>query len=318
MFERRTAIFALFVCVLMLAGRPLRAAPTNGLAWDSVTKLAINADPASLAPGLFDTDFAAAAAVQPSEPSGTSGLPNQVRQAIGMGQIVQQMMSAGVAEHHYVAGAKERTDHLATQTATIVDCSAGTVTSLDLRAKTYKVVSMDESSAPSSGGGGSPASGNSDNSKVSISVTNTALGPRTVSGQATNGYRSAVTFTITDSTGKSRTGTGNLLAYYSTNVNPVVDCPGASVATGGRGPAAMLGGYSQLMRALATSGADSRFSLTQSGPPLPVSMLAMFDAFTFAGPQAQGATFLTERGHLRAISEDDPILSVPTGFKQQQ
>jgi hypothetical protein len=316
MFERRTAIFALFVGVLTLAGTPLQAAPTNGLAWDSVTKLALNADPASLAPGAFDTDFAAAAAVQPSEPAGASGLPNQVRQAIGMGQIVQQMMSAGVAEHHYVAGTKERTDHLATQTATIVDCSAGTVTSLDLRAKTYKVVSMDESSAPSSGGGA--ASGNSENSKVSITVTNTALGPRKVSGQATNGYRSAVTFTITDSSGKSRTGTGNLLAYYSTNVNPIVDCPGASVATGGRGPAAMLGGYSQLMRALATSGADSRFSLTQSGPPLPVSMLAMFDAFTFSGPQAQGATFLTERGHLRSISEDDPILSVPTGFKQQQ
>ena len=261
---------------------------------------------------------AAAAAAQPSEPSSGSGLPNQVRQAIGMGQVMQQMMSTGVAERHFVAGSKERTDHLATQTATIVDCSAATVTSLDLRAKTYKVVSMDESSAPSSGGGGGPASGNSENSKVSISVTNTALGPRTVGGQPTNGYRSAVTFTVTDSTGKSRTGTGDLLAYYSTNVNPIVDCPGASGASGGRGSTAMLGGYSQLMHALATSGADSRFSLTQSGPPLPVSMLAMYDAFTFAGPQAHGATFLTERGHLHSISEDDPILSVPSGFKQQQ
>ena len=118
-----------------LAGFPLTVAAPNGLAWDSVTKVVTNADPSTLQPGSFDTDYAAAAAAPPSG----GGMAGQVKQ--------------GIAEQHYAAGSKDRTDNVAQQTATIVDCVARTITTLDLRRKTYNVVSMDQSASPSSGGG---------------------------------------------------------------------------------------------------------------------------------------------------------------------
>lgn len=168
-----------------LATLPLAApASPNGLAWDSVTKIVMNAAPASLQPGSFDADFAAAASVQQPEQNG-GGIFNQMKQAMAMGQSMQQMMQYGFAARHYVAGSKERTDDLALQTATIVDCAARTITTLDLRRKTYRVVSMDQSSATSSGGGGGgpQAGATQDNTRIAISVANTALGGREVAGQ---------------------------------------------------------------------------------------------------------------------------------------
>jgi hypothetical protein len=298
---------------LLLAGLPLAASTAPaGLAWDSVTKIAMNADQSSLQPGSFDDDFTAAAAQQPGQTGG--GIFGKMKQAMAMGQ----MMQTGFAEHHYAAGSKERTDHLATQTATIVDCVARTITTLDLRARTYTFVSMDQPSTPGAGGGGggsSPRSGPSDNTRFSISVTNIALGPRTVADQPTNGYRSDVTFTATDSSGESHGGSGALLAYYSNYANPV---PACSAAAGATAPNAMMGGYSRLLQALSASGTDSRLSVAQSGPRLPLGMLAMYDAFTFRGGQAQGATFVTERGHVRSINANDPIFSVPPDFTQRQ
>jgi hypothetical protein len=299
------------------AGSVAAPASPSGLAWDSVTKIAMNADASSLQPGDFASDFAAAAAV--AEPQqGGGGMFGPIKQAMGMGQSMQQMMQTGIAEHHYVAGSKERTDHLASQTATIVDCAARTITTLDLRRKTYTVVSMDRPSSPSSSGGAAPQSGSSgEASHVAISVTNTALGARTVGGQATNGYRSDVTFTTTDSSGQSNTGSGGLVAYYSSFADPLPACSGASAMSGPRGPGAMMGGYARVMRALATP-RDSHVSVTQSGPRLPLGMLAMYDAFTFSGMQGRAATIVSERGNVRSIDANDPVFSIPAGFTQQQ
>jgi len=71
------------------------------------------------------------------------------------------------------------------------------------------------------------------------------------------------------------------------------------------------------MRALSSTSADSRFRVSQSGPPLPRGKLAMYDAFTF-GTTGQGMSFVTERGNVRAIGADDPAFSIPAGFTQQQ
>ncbi|MGB6645967.1 MAG: hypothetical protein WBE35_13125, partial [Candidatus Cybelea sp.] len=76
-------------------------------------------------------------------------------------------------------------------------------------------------------------------------------------------------------------------------------------------------GYMSAMRALASAGGDPRFSVSQSGPRLPLGRLPMYDAMTL-GMQGQGATFVTERGNVRSIDAKDPIFSVPEGFTQQQ
>ncbi len=150
--QLRFALAATLAAVLAISVAAFQAsAAPNGLAWDSVTKIAMNADPSTLQPGDFSADFAAASAVQTPQQSG-GGFFAQMHQAMATAQSYQQMMQTGIAERHYIAGSKERTDNLAAQTATIVDCAARTITTLDLRRKTYRVTSMDQPSAPSSSG----------------------------------------------------------------------------------------------------------------------------------------------------------------------
>jgi hypothetical protein len=97
---------------LFAASSPFAAAAPNGLAWDSVSKLAMNTDPSSLQPGSFDDDYSAAAAAQPPAPGG-GGLFGQFKQGIANAQSAAQMMQTGMAQKHYVAGSKERTDLVA-------------------------------------------------------------------------------------------------------------------------------------------------------------------------------------------------------------
>jgi hypothetical protein len=314
----RGAITALSFSLLATLAPVASPAAANGLAWDSVTKLMVNADASSLQPGSFDSDFATAAAAPPPN-MGAGGFLGKYQQMMASAQNMEQMMQSGLAERHYAAGTKARTDEVSQQTATIVDCTARTITTLDLKAKTYKVVAMESPSGPASGEGGQTGSApnRNNNTRVAISVTNTSIGPREVGGQSTNGFRSEVTFTETDSSGQSRTQNGNLLGYYSTYADPSATCSrlGAGLAGGGRGME-MMAGYARLMRALATSG-DPRLRITQSGPPLPLGQLAMYNAMTF-NAQARQVTVVNERGNVRPIADSDPIFSVPSDFTQEK
>lgn len=303
MHRYRAAVAALFAAplvVLTLAALPLASsAAPNGLAWDSVTKLAMNADSSTLQPGSFDADYAAAAAVQ--APTGM--------------QSVQQMMKTGLAQRHYVAASKERIDDIAQQTATIVDCDARTITTLDLRRKTYRVVSMDQA-AQSSGPGSGPLSRFLKNgTSVAISATNTALGALVVDGQPTNGFRSQMTITQTSASGESHTMNAVRIAYYSAYRNPASACAGVAMAAS-FGPGVM-GVYDQLMSAVSSGGTNLHLSFNQNGPLLPIGRVTMYEAMTF-GMQGHGATFMIERGNVRPISTDDPSFSIPQGFTAQQ
>jgi hypothetical protein len=125
-----------------------------------------------------------------------------------------------------------------------------------------------------------------------------------------------MTITETSSSGESHTQNGNLVAYYSSYANPAPSCSHA-----GAGPQAgspMMGNFAQLMRALSSSELDRNITIKQSGPPLPLSKVAMFSAVTFTGGQASGMTFVTERGNVRSISETDPVFSIPSDFTAQQ
>jgi hypothetical protein len=321
--KSRLALTSTFVAVaLFTASSPFAAAAPSGLAWDSVSKLAMGTDPSSLQPGSFDDDYSAAASAQAPAPKG-GGLFGQLKQSIAMAQNAGQMIQTGMAEKHYVAGSKERTDYVSTQTATITDCVARTITTLNLRNKTYRIVSMDQPSATSSGGksaGGSAPK--DDGSKVAIAITNTALGARAVGGEQTNGYRSDMSFTETKRTGESHTQDANLVGYYAAFTRPFPNCFGRGMVSGdsmspGQGMA-MMAAASKLMGELASAGVDKRFSLTQSGPALPVLHFSMYEAVMFSAKNGQGAAFVTERGHVHPVDANDPIFSVPSDFTQEQ
>lgn len=315
-YRAGVAALSLTLAVLPIA---VSAAPA-GLAWDSVMKMQMNADASSLQPGDFNADFAAAAAVQAPDQNSGGGIFNQMNHAMAQAKSVQQMMQTGVALRHYIAGSKERTDDLYNQTATIEDCAARTTTTLDLRKKTYRVVSWDQPSSPSSGGGGSGGSGYTDDgTRVAITVTNSALGARELSNVPTNGYRSNMVVTETKPSGESNTQNGDLIGYYSTYRPPQPSCPrarDAGTSTGGVN-SPMMGGYLSVMRALASTGMSSRFSVKQSGPPLPLGKLAMYDAMSFSA-QGHDISITTERGNVRSITANDAAFSIPSDFTQAQ
>ncbi len=314
------AVAALAMLVAAPAAAPIPAsAASNGLAWDTVMKFSMDADAASVQPGDFGSDYTAAAAVQMPDQGGGGGIFGQMHRAQAMAEATQQMMKTGTAQRHYLAGTKERIDELAFLTATISDCAARTITTLDMRHKTYKVESMDSPSSSGSGGGSGASKFSDDGSRIALSVTNTALGARTVDGQPTKGYRSDLVMTTTKPSGESETQNGNLLAYYSSVASPALNCArgGESPPAEGAAGMAMMGQYALAMRALAAHGMSSRFSLKQSGPPLPLGKLAMFDAMTFS-QSGHSVTISTERGNVRPIAANDPVFGVPTDFTQQQ
>ncbi len=319
MHARRAATAALSISlsIVALTGAPGPVpAADNGLAWDAVVKLLVNADASSLQPGSFDADYAAASAPAPSG-GGGGGMFAKYKQAMAAAQQFGRLMKTGLAERHYVAGSRERIDHVAENSATITDCAARTITTLDLGAKTYRVESMDSESGGSSGGdNGGPGSKN--DVRLAISVQNTALGARAVGGVPTNGYRSNMTFTETNSSGESQTQNGDVLGYYSTYADPSVSCgrPRFGPAAGPGPGMDVMAGYGRVLRALSTT-SDPHFSIKQSGPPLPIGKLTMYTALTFA-MQGHNATFLAERGNVRPVSAGDPIFSVPSGFTRQQ
>jgi hypothetical protein len=316
----RAATLIAFIAALALASLPIGAgASSNGLAWDSVTKITINTDAAALQPGSFDQDYLRAASMQPQDSSGMMAMAERMR------AFVQN----GFAERHYVAGSKERTDHVADQTATIVDCAARTITTLDLRRKTYRVASMDQPAASNSStanAGGSKPSTTDDRDRIAITIANAALGARDVGGEPTNGFSSDMSFIETKPSGESQGYNGVLVGYYSSYVNPAPSCSIFNVASPNRNSpqnvatmfSMMSTGYSRLMRVLSLAGKDSRFSLKQTGPALPRGKLAMYEAATIGGGQRGGATIIIERGNVRPISDDDPIFSVPSDFTRIQ
>ncbi|HET6276467.1 MAG TPA: hypothetical protein VFE16_11110 [Candidatus Cybelea sp.] len=316
------AVAALATLVAASAAAPPTAvAASTGMAWDSVMKFSLEGDASSQQPGSFDSDYAAASAVQMPDQGGGGGIFGQINKAKATAEATQQMMKTGSAQRHYIAGSKERSDNLFFQTATITDCSARTITTLDLRRKTYKVESMDSpsSGSGSSGGGSGGSKFSDDGSRIALMVTNTALGARNVGGLPTNGYRSDMTITTTKTSGESQTEHGNMVAYYSNDTSPGLNCWGGAGSGAAMGAAgmAMMGKYSLIMRAIAAHGLSSRFSFTQSGPPLPAGKLAMFDAMTF-NAQGHSVTVSTENGNVRSIAANDSAFSIPADFTQQQ
>jgi hypothetical protein len=131
-----------------------------------------------------------------------------------------------------------------------------------------------------------------------------------------------MTFTETKPTGESHTQSANLIGYYAAFTQPFPQCSGSGAFSGdsmspGQG-FAMMAAASKMMRELATAGLDKRFSLTQSGPTLPFVNFSMYQAIGFAAGNGQGATFVTERGHVHPVDANDPAFGIPSDFTREQ
>jgi hypothetical protein len=248
-----------------------------------------------------------------------------MRNAMNQAQGAMAMMQSGLAESRFVAGSKERIDSPAQQTATITDCGARTVTHLDLKAKTYYVVSLDQpqTSTPSRGGHAAPgAAPTDDGSKTSMTIVNTALGPKTVFGNSAAGFTSEITMVTTKADGETNTAKIDRKLYASSSRLLVLSCP--LPGQNGPGMLSSVNRYEELQRLIAAR-KDPRFTVSSSGPALP-GTLGYFEALQFGGGEGatdssegghQGrgkAVVVIERDHIRSIDAADPVFSVPADF----
>jgi hypothetical protein len=311
--------------VVAFAAQLAPASAANGLAWDAVTKF-VTSDASSLQPGSFTVDFQAASQPPPSHGGMFAKMQNAAEGAMAS-------FKNGTAEHHYVAGSKTRIDMIALQTATIVDCSARTLTTLDLKNKTYRVTSLDHPSTPSSSSGGPsrPAPRPTDDgSKVAIAVTTKSLGPKQIDATNTNGYSADMKMTVTKPGQDPQTNDMTTTGYYTGTPMPYANChapidTGSTSHYGGGANGAQMGGsmlssYATAMSALHDAKGNPRFTVSASGPSLPVGDLSLWDLVSFQGQgSTEGRSFsiLMERGNVHPISDADPIFSVPSDFTQQ-
>ena len=235
------------------------------------------------------------------------------------------VMKSGLAERHYIAGQRQRVDNLAAQTATILDCQARTLATLDLKNKTCKLVSLDAPQQPATGRGGAApqAIATDDGSKITVAITNQALGPRQIGPDLADGYRSDISMTITRPGSQSFTTQMTTTEYLIKPSDYTLVC--GSIASNVPGPgAAAVSQYAMAQRAMAMN--NQRFTVTNSGPALPHGRFSLFTSITMGGSGTAagsgsggapaGFASIIERGHQRAIVDDDPIFTILPDFNK--
>jgi len=302
-----------FVAVTALLGVvPAGTSPATGISYDEVValKVSMGGDASNLQPGDFDSDFQTAS--QPKPPP----MPGANFPAAGRG-----MAAVMVATRHYIDWPKERVDEPARQTASITDCSARTLTFLDLKNKTYAIGAMPMR----------PPTETENLHKVSLALTNRALGPRNIASIPTDGYQSNVAMGAPNGIyvgGRSVKygGPSNMaLTVYLAKMPqvPIVHLTcGRDVSLADFWSLIGFGETAYLMRAL--NGADPHFTVSNSGPALPnrFSMLTLI-LFTWTknsqGSSGQGASSAVtlQRAHVAAIRSDDAIFQVPADFTKR-
>ena len=320
MMRFSTALGAI-ACTLAIAGSTLPGVAATGTAWDSVTKFSMGGDTSTTPqPGNFATDFQTAS--QPmNQPAQRGGLFGAIAAAAGAGGQMMQMMSQGFAERHYVAGNMRRTDNLSFQSARLVDCSARTVTTMDLAKKTYRVTSLDappQPGAPRGQSRGGPMQ--DDGSKMDIKLVNTALGPKTIDGVNTSGFQSNITLTVTKPSGESQSIETLMTQYASPYAQPDEACPSsdpmAALMAGGGPP--MMSMYRQMLTAIKNPNGSPRFTVSASGPQPPAGKLDLFLAVQPKTTGVPGFTMISENGNIHQVSDTDKsIFAVPADFTKE-
>lgn len=322
-----TARLLAFVAGCGILGTGLPSYAATGLAWDQVTRFSMDG---STPQPNFAADFQVAsqpAQAQTQRGGMFGGITNAMNAAMG----AMQMMKTGIAERHFVAGSFERTDNVAQQTATITDCAARTITTLNLAKKTYRVVSMDRAQTPPSVGKPGPQApapaATPDDTRYKISYASQALGPKQIDGVNTDGYSAVMTITVMRPNTDPQTINTNLTEYISTYAQPQQSCPSRLAMGGDAGGAGAMGAMSANMNmthminaAMRTPGGDPRFTFSSSGPALPSGRLDLFSVYQFAGQQGGGRGFATiiERGNVHQVGDGDKsIFGIPPDFTQE-
>ena len=290
-----------FVAVTALLGVvPACASPATGISYDEVVKFTNGDAASSLKTGDFDSDFQTASRPKPRPTFGP-------------------ILTSMTATRHYIAWPKERLEEPPGQGASITDCDARTSTFLNFKNKTYTVNPVPPQPTETESG-----------SKLSLALTNRALGPRSIGGVPTDGYQSTIAVGMPNGMKSDRPTNIAMTAYFAKMPQvPIVtwNC-GASLLFlnlhgGAEGIELVLNTFWQmiafnetafLMRAL--NGDDPHFTVSTSGPALPTNRFPMAVTISFQDRSGH-ATLALQRAHVAPLRGDDAIFQVPADFTKR-
>jgi hypothetical protein len=191
MMTRWIALAAFALCAVLMS-QAQAPAQSTGYAYDDFISAGVTqgSPPPLPGPEPFDAAFDRAAKATPAPTLQPSTKPGNVAAA-----VAPLLRSLNVATRHYVLGNRERIDNLTLGTATIRDCDARTLTTLNLNDKTYGVRSLDPSPSPSPAPSASPASGAKQLQlpkgfpvTLKLAVATRALGSRTIDATPMDGF----------------------------------------------------------------------------------------------------------------------------------
>ncbi len=286
----------------MYGGTELRAATVTtppALAYDSFSTFPADwtVKLSSIDPVPFDAGFAnASKTFLPGPHSNVSA--DDARDALRSFRLY------GIAAHHYVLGTKQRVDDLSLHTSTITDCATNTITVVDNDRQTYRTFT-----APSPSGGGAGAYPH-----FNVALANTSLGMQTYGTTSAPGFSAHATVVVTAGPGFSSKSTISLRALASTAPSAASICASTAVNGSAQDPSGQAAFFQTLLAGILSN--DPHFTVTRTGPPLPIGKLPLFVAIrrTTDG-SAKPVTVVTQNGHFRTLGPGDAgLFTVPAGF----
>jgi len=327
---RAIAIGWLFA-LLLAAGVPGRTADA-GLQYDEVTKFVGQNDQPQ--PGNFAADYQAAVSAAQQQAAATNnmtqhhGLFSMIKNTIQAAKTVGASIKFGFPSTEYYLGRLHRSDDPGTQTATIYRPDRNQIIRLNLANKTYSITDtsmqrMTEGPPPGAsqqrpqGPQPTPQPGSG---KLDVSVSHSALGPKTIENVPTVGYAMSFKGTMSNSTGSCRD--GSLQTSMTEYVSEYAD-PSVTVA-----PAAQPAFKSEAHPELAgvAWGCKPKVTYHKSGSgQAPSGRLSMWTLIAIGGSAAttQGAVggrfqTLIERGNVKTLGGGDRnLFEIPAGFTKE-
>ncbi len=333
----RVSVAVGIVTMLTIVALRGPAAAAGGLAYDELNRMVMGSqgsgppEAGSYANGSFAADFQAA--VNSGAPAKAHhGMFSAITNAMAQGEAAMNMLKNGTPSTHYFLNGWERTDDPVSQTATIRRADLGQIIHLNLANKTYYIESMNAQSPPeetpppmSSRPMGPQPSPQPGTAKMTISASTAGLGPKTLDGQSTNGYKMSFKMSVTQATGSCSNGS------FSTSMTEFISqYPEPTVATAGGKTVTKKPTYDPQRMSVKPGCKPTITANTKIGPTPPSGMLPLWmymdmgasmnaqQAQAQAGQGAGGSFgFMVERGNVRTLgASDSSLFQVPAGFTQ--
>jgi len=318
----KIVLSVLTLVALIVASAPaMTSAGSGGVQYDQLTRFGLPGNPTPL-PDNFAANFKSAidAAVAFNNRPQGHGIFSMIANAASLEKATMGMMKSGVPMTYYYLNDWERQDDPGKQTATIYRPDRKQIIHLDLAKKTYTIedmgdhTPMPQAAQPPSQPNQPQPSPQPGTAKQDITLSSSVIGPKTIDGVATIGYRADFKMVTTQATGSCQNGSTEVsVDDYVSGIVP----PNAHTSDWLKRNLSV----SPTMYAGQGGGCTPTVTMHKSvGATAPEDRLSLWEVMTMKGGQQssqgqQGFASYIERGNVKILGPGDAgLFDVPAGF----